>query len=597
MRSPQRTVAALALGLAALAIAYDGYAASLTASSPTSGTHGFSTTASIRLVADTVLDRASVHGDTIELASEAGTRVESAIVLDASGRVVELTPLAPLQSATSYVVRLRNNAGGVRSETGQTLAAGIVARFSTAAVPALARSLATLAAATGARTALRVDFKPAAGNLPASYAADTGSPFDAARGYGWIDPNGNPLSLAANARTRNLVNDARLDSFIHMALPPGSLGVHTEGRWKALLANGSYRITVAVGDAGYVDSTHVIRANGSTILRFQPRPDDRHATATATVAVTNGSLVLDQAGGTNTKIAYVDIAPAATAAGACQVPGWTLAAENTMQEYPIGSEGGALKANGEWGPYDWGYSTYRRQKDGYGPSWMQRNVRIEADPTYGRVLTLVGHLGTPGNPEGGALAWYGKNRSAVNASASNPQVATPIRWEYRSKVQNVAGYGAVALTWPIPERKPAYKGERVGWPWDGEIDVIELYPGSNKSAGGETNIHLYLGSDGKSHPHYYPRSATGAKTSYGIDWSQWQDVAVEWIPRQSVRIWNKLPTATEWRLLAEEKDPAWSPNFPHRLTFQQEFFGRDNVARTGASGRWWISRVAACRKA
>jgi hypothetical protein len=158
---------------------------------------------------------------------------------------------------------------------------------------------------------LQVDFQDAASTPAAGYVADSGAAYDADRGYGWVnETTGAPLSIVGNGRDRNVVADARLDTFIHMQLPAGVDGVPTNAAWKANVPNGAYSITVAAGDPSYTDSRHVVRAEGLTLLDFAPASIATAQQAnTATINVADNVLNIDAIGGTNTKIDYITITP------------------------------------------------------------------------------------------------------------------------------------------------------------------------------------------------------------------------------------------------------------------------------------------------
>jgi hypothetical protein len=172
-----------------------------------------------------------------------------------------------------------------------------------------------------AAVALKVNFSDAATAPPAGYVRDSGAAFTTAAGYGWVRlGTSTPLSLAGNGRNRNPAagqSDVRLATLVHAQLPSGSAGVTTPGSWEAAVPNGVYRVTAAVGDAGTaVNSAHWLSIEDqNAIAAFTPTATVRHATATRTVTVTDGRLTLSPAGGTNTKVDYVDVAgvPAAGA--------------------------------------------------------------------------------------------------------------------------------------------------------------------------------------------------------------------------------------------------------------------------------------------
>ena len=165
-----------------------------------------------------------------------------------------------------------------------------------------------------------VNFQPSASAVPSGYVKDSGLGFDATRGFGWVteaslsSASHTPLDVSPNARDRDAVSDQRLDTFIHMQYPSSvssSTAVRTPAAWELAVANGSYSVTVSVGDANAVDSTHRIRVEGQVaIAGFVPTSSNRFAQATIVVSVGDGRLTVDAIGGTNTKIDYVDVASA-----------------------------------------------------------------------------------------------------------------------------------------------------------------------------------------------------------------------------------------------------------------------------------------------
>jgi glucose/arabinose dehydrogenase len=180
------------------------------------------------------------------------------------------------------------------------------------------------ATATPAAYALKVNFSDAATAPPAGYVRDSGDAFSTSRGYGWVRMGTTtPLSLAGNGRNRNPAAgqaDVRLATLIHAQLPAGSTGVTTPGSWEAVVPDGTYTVTATVGDAGTaVNSVHWLSIEDqNAVAAFTPTASVKHATATRTVRVTDGRLTLSPAGGTNTKLNYVDVA---SVPGAGALPG------------------------------------------------------------------------------------------------------------------------------------------------------------------------------------------------------------------------------------------------------------------------------------
>jgi glucose/arabinose dehydrogenase len=160
---------------------------------------------------------------------------------------------------------------------------------------------------------VRVDFTPV-GSTPASgYTADHGEAFTSGAGRGWISQTSTaPFSIVGRARERNLTSDQRIDTFIHMQNPATA-----PARWEQVVDNGIYDVTVAVGDAGNaVDSTHRITLESTTAIEgFKPTAANKIGTITQRVRVSDGKLTVDAAGGTNTKLDYIDILPVTGTAG------------------------------------------------------------------------------------------------------------------------------------------------------------------------------------------------------------------------------------------------------------------------------------------
>ena len=167
---------------------------------------------------------------------------------------------------------------------------------------------------------LKVDFGPSGTVVPAGYVLDTGGMYTASRGPGWIrQTTSTPVSITANTRDRNKVTDQRLDTLIAMQSS-------TPARWEAAVQNGIYDVTVAVGDVAFPSgSKHRITVESTRVISdFVPSSKNPTATVTSRVRVADGKITLDAAGGTGTKLDYVDIIPVTDVVG----PGATLARIN-----------------------------------------------------------------------------------------------------------------------------------------------------------------------------------------------------------------------------------------------------------------------------
>ncbi|MDQ3858089.1 MAG: choice-of-anchor D domain-containing protein, partial [Actinomycetota bacterium] len=170
---------------------------------------------------------------------------------------------------------------------------------------------------------LKSNFQNGTAPVPAGHLRDFGEPFGARAGanqgsglvYGWVVPGSStPLNLVGNGRDRDAVADQRLDTFVHMqanTLSNAFSGVKAEGAWEISVPNGSYAVSVTVGDASFTNSVHRINIeNQLALFAFKPTATKKFASATRTVNVADGRLTIDALGGTNTKIDYAEIASA-----------------------------------------------------------------------------------------------------------------------------------------------------------------------------------------------------------------------------------------------------------------------------------------------
>ncbi|WP_036196277.1 malectin domain-containing carbohydrate-binding protein [Nocardioides aequoreus] len=178
---------------------------------------------------------------------------------------------------------------------------------------------------------LKVDFGTATTTPASGYLLDYGQAFGARTGanqgtglsFGWVSPDtSTPVSLVGNGRNRNTESpsanepDARRATTMHMQYVGTAAGsVTASGSWEVAVPNGLYSVKVDVGDAGTaVDSNNWVNIeNQNAVAAFTPGSGTKYATATRTVAVTDGRITLSPVGGTNTKITYVDIASVAQA--------------------------------------------------------------------------------------------------------------------------------------------------------------------------------------------------------------------------------------------------------------------------------------------
>jgi len=154
---------------------------------------------------------------------------------------------------------------------------------------------------------LNFNFQPGLVSVPPNYNLDGGSPFSTrnnGRTYGWLDDEtSEPRDMTAYARDRNLVSEQLIDTFVHMDLD-------TPAFWAAIVPNGTYSVTVGVGDPANIDSTHAVTVEGAVaVANFTPTEEEPHAVGSVIVRVDDGRLTIRQGDGMNTKLNYVRIEP------------------------------------------------------------------------------------------------------------------------------------------------------------------------------------------------------------------------------------------------------------------------------------------------
>ncbi|MGO4692097.1 PA14 domain-containing protein [Glaciibacter sp. 2TAF33] len=160
---------------------------------------------------------------------------------------------------------------------------------------------------------VKVNFQTTAAPTPAGWTAETGTAYSAARGYGWLNAaTGQPADRSAATRLRTAPTsgiafpaDPLLQSFAF--LDNASQPTYTNGTWEYDVPNGVYSVAVSVGDAGFIDSTHGVSAEGQPVVAgFVPTGTTPFQTGVRTVTVSDGKLTITN-NGTNTKINWVSI--------------------------------------------------------------------------------------------------------------------------------------------------------------------------------------------------------------------------------------------------------------------------------------------------
>lgn len=161
------------------------------------------------------------------------------------------------------------------------------------------------------------------------YTLDTGAAFVDGKG-GWITEAAvaakthDPINMTTAGRVRlttdktNVVPGLKPEQYglilMDCATCTSTTNPTNKGpaAWEYPVVNGTYNVTVSVGDADKrnFDSTHVINVEGTEVIPASKLGSGEFKTGTATVTVSDGYLTMDSVGGTNTKVNYITITPA-----------------------------------------------------------------------------------------------------------------------------------------------------------------------------------------------------------------------------------------------------------------------------------------------
>ena len=114
--------------------------------------------------------------------------------------------------------------------------------------------------------------------------------------------------MTLSTRLRAAPSDPLLQTLILMQGNGGATQPNV-GSWEYTLPNGTYEVTVTVGDASFTDSVHRVVAEGTVLVNgFVPTTGDPFDTGTGSVTVQDGRLTIAATGGTNTKLTHLQIA-------------------------------------------------------------------------------------------------------------------------------------------------------------------------------------------------------------------------------------------------------------------------------------------------
>lgn len=157
----------------------------------------------------------------------------------------------------------------------------------------------------GGETVAQVSFQPASASTPAGWSADTGELFTEARGYGWVRTEGG-ATKTADTRARTQDPDPLTGTL--MIVDDTEVAGVVDGEWELAVADGTYTVSVSVGDPGYADSSHGLMAEGVPLVSgFVPSGPGDYRVATTSVDVADGRLTLASTG-SNTKVQWISVA-------------------------------------------------------------------------------------------------------------------------------------------------------------------------------------------------------------------------------------------------------------------------------------------------
>ena len=167
---------------------------------------------------------------------------------------------------------------------------------------------------------IKVNFGSESSSTPDGFITDSGAGYSSNQGFGWVtqdslgSENAIPIDISNNIRDRQADTGSTEDTLIHLQYPENlvsplaATSVKTPAAWEYDIANGSYFVTVGVGDSEFTDSSHTVNIEGeSAISSFSPTEDNLFSETTKLVEVTDGKLTIDAVGGENTKLNFVEI--------------------------------------------------------------------------------------------------------------------------------------------------------------------------------------------------------------------------------------------------------------------------------------------------
>lgn len=145
--------------------------------------------------------------------------------------------------------------------------------------------------------AVKFDFASSAIPTVKGFTRDSGLAFSKESGHGW------KRDISANARSRNALPELERDSFLF---------TRTEDTWETEVENGSYQVTICVGDSGHEQKGQHAAIEGHQVIQDVSTVSGEFHEATATVDVENGLLTVvigKPESSTNTAICWLVISP------------------------------------------------------------------------------------------------------------------------------------------------------------------------------------------------------------------------------------------------------------------------------------------------
>ncbi|MEL6147992.1 MAG: choice-of-anchor D domain-containing protein, partial [Chloroflexota bacterium] len=163
-------------------------------------------------------------------------------------------------------------------------------------------------------TSIKINFQDG-GDAPTGYEADNGDAYGVRSNgetYGWRNADTDaPIDASGNARKRGSGSITLTNTLMHLRYNEccSGNGLNVPVYWEIALPNGTYNVTVSVGDSSNdtQPTVHILTAEGVVITDGSAGKTPAEY-PTQQVTVTDGALTLDQGtGGFNTKINYVEI--------------------------------------------------------------------------------------------------------------------------------------------------------------------------------------------------------------------------------------------------------------------------------------------------